>query len=63
MGLGDADDRCHQGFAAFHPLIEKLSPSLMLHGHIHPYGQARPDRLLGRTRIVNCIPHRLIELP
>jgi len=61
-GLGDRDDTCHLGFTAFHGLIEKLSPQVHLHGHIHPYGQPTPDRQLNGTRIVNCIPYRLIEI-
>jgi hypothetical protein len=61
-GLGDRDDACHLGFTAFHGLIEKLAPQVHLHGHIHPFGQPTPDRDLHGTRIVNCIPYRLIEI-
>ncbi len=62
LGLGDDSDPCHQGFAAFHDLVERLRPKLLLHGHIHPYGQDRPDRWIGDTRVVNVIPHRVLEL-
>lgn len=38
-GFGDGDDRCHQGFEAFGPLLEKYKPRYFLHGHMHPnYG-------------------------
>ncbi len=59
---GDEDDGPHHGFAAFHRLIEQLQPELMLHGHIHPHGIPRPDRTIGRTRIVNVVPYRLLEI-
>lgn len=62
LDCGDEDDGPHRGFAAFHRLIEQLQPKLMLHGHIHPHGKPRPDRTIGGTRIVNVIPHRLLEI-
>jgi Icc-related predicted phosphoesterase len=61
FGLGD-DDGPHQGFASFGPLIEAVQPRLMLHGHIHPHGFEKPDRMLGSTRIINVIPHKVVEL-
>jgi hypothetical protein len=33
-----------------------------LHGHIHPYGQPVPDRVIGDTRIVNVVGRRTMEL-
>lgn len=62
-GMGDDDDPAHEGFVAFHKLIDRLQPTFMLHGHIHPYGFAKPDRQLGETTIINVIPHRVIEIP
>jgi Icc-related predicted phosphoesterase len=62
-GLGDADDLCHRGFACFHPLVRRLAPRYLVHGHIHPYGQPAPDRRLGDTVVVNAVGHRLLELP
>ena len=62
LDCGDEGDGPHRGFAAFHRLIEQLEPKLMLHGHIHPHGKPRPDRSVGRTRIVNVIPYRLLEI-
>lgn len=61
-GLGDRNDPAHVGFEAFNELIESLEPRLMVHGHIHPHGFAQPDRLKGRTKIVNAVPHKLLEL-
>jgi Icc-related predicted phosphoesterase len=61
-GCGDEDDRAHEGFRAFHRLVERLRPRLLLHGHVHPYGIHRPDRVLGATRVVNVVPYKLLEL-
>jgi uncharacterized protein len=62
FGLGDDDDPAHVGIEAINELVEQLSPSLLLHGHIHPYGHAKPDRLIGSTRVVNVIPRRVLEV-
>jgi len=62
-GLGDEEeDPVHQGFDAFHALVRRLRPRLLLHGHVHPYGVPRPDRDLDGTRVVNVVPHRVLEL-
>jgi Icc-related predicted phosphoesterase len=61
-GLGDEDDRAHEGFEAFHALVERLRPRLLLHGHIHPHGTPRPDRAMGETRVINVVPYRVIDL-
>ena len=62
QGIGDEGDGPHRGFASFVPLIEALQPPLMLHGHVHPHGFVKPDRQLGGTRIVNVIPHKILEI-
>ena len=61
LGCGDADDPPHRGFAALHDVVAALRPRLLLHGHIHPYGQPAPDRFLGDTRVVNVVGHKLLE--
>src|SRR5690349_7369495 len=61
-GLGDEDDRPHVGIDALHPLLERLHPRWHLHGHIHPYGQPRPDRRVGDTTIRNVIPYRMFDI-
>ena len=62
-GLGDEEDKPHEGFEAFHDLVRRLRPTLLLHGHIHPYGLPRPDRHIGDTRVVNVVPFKVIDLP
>jgi len=43
-------------------VLERLAPRWHLHGHIHPYGQRRPDRTVGPTTIRNVIPYRMFEI-
>jgi Icc-related predicted phosphoesterase len=62
LGLGDDDDPAHVGIEALHELVQQLSPSFLLHGHVHPYGFAKPDRFVGSTRVVNVIPRRILEV-
>jgi Icc-related predicted phosphoesterase len=61
-GLGDMDDNAHRGFQSFHALVKLLRPRLLLHGHIHPHGFDKPDRMLGETRVINVVPHRVVEV-
>src|SRR5487761_11854 len=62
LGGGAADDLAHRGFAAFVRLVKDLTPRLLVHGHVHPYGRAQAERRLAGTRIINAVPARLIEL-
>jgi predicted phosphodiesterase len=62
-GLGDLDDAPHQGFSALPALVRRLRPALLLHGHIHPYGTATPDRHLGDTVVRNVVGRHLFDVP
>ena len=62
LGWGSPDDLAHRGFAAFIRIVKDLTPSLLVHGHVHPYGRAQPERKLASTQIINAVPLRLIEL-
>ena len=62
LGVGDAGDQAHQGFAAFHRLVGQLRPRVLLHGHVHPVHRRMADRELGATLVVNAIPYRLLEV-
>jgi predicted phosphodiesterase len=61
-GVTEAKDSAHEGFKAFNRIINEFHPLLLVHGHVHPYGQAQPELQLGGTRIVNAVPSRLIEI-
>lgn len=59
---GDREDGPHHGFECLHRVVEALAPRLLVHGHIHPYGQPVPDRMLGDTRVVNVVGRKILEL-
>jgi hypothetical protein len=59
---GDREDQPHRGFECLHEVVAALQPQLLVHGHIHPYGQPVPDRLLGETAVVNVVGHRVLVL-
>jgi hypothetical protein len=61
-GVGDGDDPPHQGFAALHPLVARLQPALLLHGHVTAYGPAAADRRLGRTIVRNVSGRHLFDV-
>lgn len=59
---GDLEDQPHHGFQCLHNVVAALQPRFLVHGHIHPYGQSVPDRLLGTTAVINVVGHRVLEL-
>jgi len=62
LGWGAPDDLAHRGFASFVRLVKDLTPRLLIHGHVHPFGRVQPERRLAATQIINAVPLRLIEL-
>ena len=56
LGVGDWDDRSHQGFVSFLALIDRYHPRYLLHGHVHlNYGQNIPRiREYAGTKVINC---------
>jgi len=61
-GVGDRDDPPHLGFACLHPLVRRLRVPLLLHGHVHPYGERTPDLSLGGTVVRNVVGRHLFDL-
>jgi 3',5'-cyclic AMP phosphodiesterase CpdA len=61
-GCGDADDLPHRGFDALQPLVRRLRPQFLLHGHIHPYGSDAPDRRIGNTVVRNVVGHHVLDV-
>lgn len=61
-GQGDMNDLPHRGFESFRGLLERLEPKLMIHGHIHPHGFAKPDRAVSGCRLVNVVPFKVVEV-
>lgn len=62
-GLGDGEDGPHLGIDGLAAFLESTAPAWHLHGHIHPYGEPRPDRRVGTTTIRNVIPSVVLDLP
>lgn len=62
LGLGDGSDPSHIGIAALPDVLATLEPTWHLHGHIHPYGMHKPDRMYGSTTIRNVIPWQVIDI-
>ncbi|MGI8680306.1 MAG: metallophosphoesterase family protein [Jatrophihabitans sp.] len=61
-GVGDRDDLPHRGFVCLHDLVPRLLPALLLHGHVHPFGEATPDRRLGDTIVRNVVGRHTFEI-
>jgi len=59
---GDREDGPHRGFECLHALVDQLRPQVLVHGHIHPYGEQLPDRALGTTRVVNVVGRKVLEI-
>ncbi len=60
--VGDGDDPAHRGFGTLRGLVRWLRPSVMLHGHIHPFGRPAPDVTLGTTRVINTVGYTLLTV-
>lgn len=63
-GVNEGSDAPHRGLKAVRRAVEWMRPRYLLHGHIHPYGRQIPrEALLGETRVINVVGHRIIEIP
>jgi calcineurin-like phosphoesterase family protein len=61
--VGDREDPPHRGFECLHMVVERLKPTVLVHGHIHPHGQPVPDRDMGKTRVLNTVGYRILDMP
>ena len=54
--MGDGSDLAHRGFKVFLKLIDKYSPKLMAHGHVHQSYQHNFVRVRerGGTKVINA---------
>ena len=62
-GVGDRDDPPHVGFDCLHVLARRLRVPLLLHGHVHPFGEQVPDRSIGATVVRNVVGWHLFDVP
>lgn len=61
-GVGDGDDAPHRGFACLHRLVDRLQVPLLLHGHVHPYGEDVPDLRAGPAVVRNVVGRHLFGI-
>lgn len=64
LGINDGDDLPHKGFEAFRDLLDKYSPKLFVHGHVHlNYGLKYPrEDMYNSTKVVNAYERYIIEI-
>ena len=64
-GVGDGDDRAHQGFECFLELIDTYQPRYLLHGHVHmSYGMhIQREREYNGTQVLNVCEKYVLDIP
>lgn len=63
FGVCDGEDLCHRGFRCFNTFIEKFSPELMVHGHVHVIDQnKRPVTECHGTKVINVYQSYVLEI-
>ena len=63
LGIHDLSDRPHRGFKCFKKFIDKISPLLWLHGHVHLPNQFTSQiTVVGSTTVVNAFGCKIIEI-
>ena len=64
-GVGDGEDRAHQGFESFLELMDTYRPRYLLHGHVHlSYGRDRTrEREYHDTKVINVCGKYVIDIP
>ena len=64
-GVGDGEDRAHQGFECFLELMATYCPRYLLHGHVHlSYGRDRTrEREYQDTKVINVCEKYVLEIP
>ena len=64
-GVGDGEDRAHQGFECFLELLDTYRPKYLLHGHVHmSYGMTfQREREYHGTQVINVCDKYVIDIP
>ena len=64
-GVGDGEDRAHQGFESFLTLMDTYKPRYLLHGHVHMnYGMHfQREREYHGTQVINVCEKYIIDIP
>jgi predicted phosphodiesterase len=59
----DASDKPHRGFVAYRTLIERYSPAVFLHGHVHrSFGVGKRELRLDNTRIIDAHRYVIVDV-
>ena len=62
-GIHDQPDKTHRGFKCFKSFIDKVSPLLWLHGHIHLQNQyTNQVSKTGETTVVNVFGCKMLDI-
>jgi uncharacterized protein len=62
LDIGDAKDKCHEGFKCFNRLLDKYSPKYFFHGHTHlSYGSQARVVWYKDTMVVNAFGYYVLE--
>ena len=64
-GVGDSDDRAHQGFESFLELIDRYHPRYLLHGHVHKSYSMEflREREYHGTQVINVCEKYVLDIP
>ena len=64
-GVGDSDDRAHQGFESFLELIDRYHPMYFLHGHVHKSYSMDflREREYHGTQVINICEKYVLDIP
>ena len=64
-GVGDGEDRAHQGFECFLELLDTYRPKYLLHGHVHmSYGMSfQREREYQGTKVINVCEKHILDIP
>lgn len=63
IDVHDQPDKTHRGFKCFKSFVEKVSPLLWLHGHIHLINQyTNQISVTGATTVVNAFGCKIIDI-
>jgi predicted phosphodiesterase len=62
FGLGDGEDHCHRGFKSFVRLLDRYSPSYLIHGHQHMTYKQQPRIIqYNNTKIINAFGYYILD--
>ncbi len=63
LGIHDAEDLCHTGFATFVEFMRRFRPRYLLHGHIHVYTpNVVTETRYEDTEVLNAFRFRTLEI-